>query len=262
MTYPQSEFSVPPHVSENYMIVRIGGQLVWVTKEKWDEYNKRYTDLGGEWSWDQELNLDRLEARRRQATKRALDEVNERVEQKRREFAIQENIAARMVMRAAGWDANEDGSFNPPRPGGVIKPPRPDGVIKINSPSTELIDKKKRARLRWMMTCLCFLGISNAFTMPESPQWLQWMMVIIYVPAVAMILHQLRSSNKKIAAQQISSVTFTPLPSSVTGYVRDKPRSEQYADKFVETGHLMYKYLMEDAYAREHAHDFDIQELP
>lgn len=37
-----------------------------------------------------------------------------------------------------------------------------------------------------------------------------------------------------------------------------KPKSEYYKDKYIETGQLMYKYMMEDAYAKEHAHEYPV----
>lgn len=238
------------YANESYGIVRINGQLTWATDEKMKEYHERFKALGGDWSWEQEVELDTLLAQR---IRQVFHESNERVEAKRQELAFQESIATYMVMtHAAELGANLDGSFNPSRPTGLI--------TFVSYEKLHKLRKRRRAAL----FCLSFLAVcafSNVFTMPHAAAWLQYLMLGTWLPAVAVTVYNLYRTNFQINSEEIrSTITFTPLPAAQMSALPPKPRSERYADKFVETGQLMYKYLMEDAYREEHEHDWDIEE--
>lgn len=257
---------------QKYAIVRVGGELTWVTAEQMNDYNERMRDLKGDWSWEQEMGLAALRKERE------------------RHYPIRSNAEAHRVVMGLITHLNElnkqdvgsirdkpgtkmvriDGSYPIASQEDVERcrkhiPPRPFGITILPPPPSHLTKLRiKRGRWGLVMVVLCLIAFTNAFAPWTLSNLEQWADFICWTNLAALAIYRSKALTKQINEVEAarSPVTYTPLPSSVTGYVRDKPRSEQYADKYVETGNLMYKFLMEDAYAEEHRHDFDIKELP
>lgn len=256
---------------EDHIIVKIDGRAVYVPAAKVREFNERMRDLDGDWSWEQEVQLDALRKERERLhpipsdadahrvvmdlirNLRRLTEINERAKQD--VSSISEKPGTKMV--------RIDGSY----PGASYPcarhiPPRPEGIV-ILPPPPSYVDKLRVRRGYWSMLMLAMIAVAfvNSFVSPGWPGWAQWLDLAAWISLTGLGYARVSSLTRQIKRIEDArpSVTYTPLPGP--GYRPKKSNSEQYADKFVETGQLMYKYLMEDAYAEEHAHDFDIEEL-
>lgn len=257
---------------QKYAIVRINGELTWVSAEQMNDYNQRMADLNGDWSWEQEIGLAALRKERErhhpirsnaEAHRVVMDLITHLNELTKQDVGSVKDKPGTKMVRIDGShptitpeEADWRRKHTPPNPSGiVILPPPPSHLAKL---------RLKRGRWGLVMLVLCLIAFTNAFAPWTLSGIEQWADFICWTSFAALAIHRSQALTKQIKEVEAARppVTYTPLPSSVTGYVRDKPRSEQYADKYVETGQLMYKYLMEDAYAKEHAHDFDIKELP
>lgn len=244
---------VPAHwvgAGKNCVVVRINGELTWVTPEKMNEYNQRKADLKGDWSWEQEVQLARIQLARKRMDQDEYEAMvtrwNERYKQ---------NVGVPPAVLETEFDYRPWQQL--PKTGVMANPSYQEPREKTK------LDELKSKRNRWAAAGVpaMLLFVIGAYTFVQGwPEWAQWFWGSTIMPlAIASIMRTLTLNLEIVSVTRLA----IPTPAPTVQLVRKAPQSsyDYYRQRYIETGTLMYKFMMEDAYAREHEHDFDVEEM-
>lgn len=256
---------IPEHwqgSGENYVIVRINGDLTWVSPQKFHEYTEQKEAMGGDWTWEQEIDLDRIKFRHKQEQQRRFEEQQEVIKQflerKRHEMMILDHQAVfervithhndRFKQDVSIPRINPDGSFDYrpwmqlPKHGLMAGPfGLPDN--KKTPPTLEQLKKRRKRNLTFSMPITLAMFISSQY-ISSLPNLVQWIWTLTMVPACAFFLARgmyLQTKVERVEraerAERAEKNQPEPVPQPIK-FEKPKPKSayEGARDMYVQTG--------------------------